>query len=191
MLTEAKIIHTDQRFITGLLQNDAVVVREIYARFSGKIKNYILQNSGTEEDAADVLQEALIAIYQQARYKNLQLSCPFEPFLLLICRRKWLNEIKKLNRRGVTINTDDLSFIGEDVFFDAEQLQAQNDKASLYLEMFNKLGERCREIISKCLGTAPQEEISRELGVSYAYLRKKKSECTAELVNLIKAKMAS
>jgi len=87
-MAEAKLIHTDQRFITGLLQNDTVMVREIYTRFAGKVKNYIVQNSGSEDDAADVFQESLIDIYQQAQYKGLQLTCPFEPFLLLVSKRK-------------------------------------------------------------------------------------------------------
>ena len=184
----AKLIHTDQRYLTGLLQNDTALVREIYDRFSGKIKAHIIQNSGSEDDAADIFQESLIDIYQQALHKGLQLTCPFEPFLLLVCKRKWLNELKKRGRQGVTKSPDDVYNLGEDVFALAEQLQAADDKASLFMAMFKQLGDRCREIISKCLGDKPQDEVAEELGVSYAYLRKKKSECMADLVKLIKAK---
>jgi RNA polymerase sigma factor (sigma-70 family) len=190
-MAEAKLIHTDQRYITGLLQNDTAVVKDIYSRFAGKIKSYIVQNSGSEDDAADIFQESLIDIYQQAQSRGLQLTCPFEPFLLLVCKRKWLNELKKRERRGVTKGTDDLSDTGEDIFALAEQLQQQDEKASLFMQMFEKLGDRCREIIRKCLGTQPQDEVAEELGVTYAYLRKKKSECTAELMKMIKIKMAS
>ena len=191
MSSQAKIIHTDQRFITGLLQNDTAVVKEIYDRFAGKVKSYMLQNNGSDDDAADIFQESLIDIYQQAQYKGLQLTCPFEPFLLLVCKRKWLNELKKKQRQGVTKGTEDLSGIGEDVFALAEQVQVQDEKAALFIAMFEKLGERCREVIRKCLGNKPQDEVAEELGVSYAYLRKKKSECTAELIKLVKARQAS
>ncbi len=191
MSSQAKIIHTDQRFITGLLQNDTAVVKEIYDRFAGKVKSYMLQNNGSDDDAADIFQESLIDIYQQAQYKGLQLTCPFEPFLLLVCKRKWLNELKKKQRQGVTKGTEDLSGIGEDVFALAEQVQVQDEKAALFMAMFEKLGERCREVIRKCLGNKPQDEVAEELGVSYAYLRKKKSECTAELIKLVKARQAS
>jgi RNA polymerase sigma factor (sigma-70 family) len=190
-MAEAKIIHTDQRFITGLLQNDTVLVREIYTRFAGKVRSHIIQNSGSEDDAADIFQESLIDIYQQAQHKNLQLTCPFEAFLLLVCKRKWLNELKKHGRQGVTKDPDDVYDLGEDVFAIAEQMQVQEDKASLFMAMFKQLGERCREIISKCMVNKPQDEVAVELGVSYAYLRKKKSECTAELIKMIKTKQAS
>ena len=189
-MAEAKLIHTDQRYITGLLQNDTALVRDIYNRFAGKVKGYILQNSGSEDDAADIFQESLIDIYQQALHKGLQLTCPFESFLLLVCKRKWLNELKKRGRQGVTKDPDDVYDLGEDVFALAEQLQVQEEKASLFMNMFQKLGERCREIINKCLGNKPQDKVAEELGVSYAYLRKKKSECMAELIKLIKTKQA-
>ena len=115
-MEEAKLIHTDQRFITGLLQNDTALVREIYSRFAGKVKAYILKNNGSEDDAADIFQESLIDIYQQAQQKVLQLTCPFEPFLLLVCKRKWLNELKKRGRQGVTKDPADVYDLGEDVF---------------------------------------------------------------------------
>lgn len=188
---EVKLIHTDQRYITGLLQNDTALVREIYSRFAGKVKSHILQNSGSDADAADIFQESLIDIFQQAQYKGLQLTCPFESFLLLVCKRKWLNELKKRGRQGVTKDIDDVFTLGEDVFALAEQLQLQEANASLFMAMFQQLGDRCREIINKCLGTKQQDEVATDLGVSYAYLRKKKSECTAELIKLIKTKQAS
>lgn len=191
MSIPAKIVHTDQRFVSGLFQNDTAIVRELYNRFANKVKSYIVQNNGSEDDAADIFQEALIDIYQQARYKDLKLTCPFEPFLLLICKRKWLNELKKRDRHRVTKEPDELSDIGEDVLAQAELIQAQADKAKLFMSMFEKLGERCREIIHKCLGNKSQEEVAAELGVTYAYLRKKKSECMAELIKLVQSKQAS
>ena len=190
MSLQAKIVHADQRFVTGLLQNTTEVVKEIYNRFASKVKGYIIHNNGSEDDAADIFQEALIDIYQQARYKDLRLTCPFEPFLLLLCKRKWLNELKKKLRHRVTKEPEELSDLGEDVLALAEQMQLQEDKAKLFMAMFEKLGERCREIIRKCLGNKPQDEVATELGVNYAYLRKKKSECTAELVKLIQSKQA-
>ena len=191
MPAPATIIHTDQRFVTGLLHNDTGLIKEIYRHFAAKVKNYVIKNNGSEDDAADIFQESLIDIYQQARYKFLQLTCPFEPFLLLICKRKWLNELKKRSRQGVTKDPEDLYNIGEDVFALAEQMQIQDDKAKLFIAMFEMLGEKCREIIQKCLGNKPQKQVASELGVTYAYLRKKKSECTSELIKLIHSKQSS
>ena len=182
------IIHTDQRYITALLQNEEAIVREIYSKYAGKIKHYIIANSGSEDDAADIFQEALIDIYNQAKNKQLQLTCPFEPFLLLICKRKWLNVLKKRGREPVTKEVDDVS-IGEDVFALAEQMKQSDQRMQVFLQCFEKLGETCKEIIKKCLGGDDQALIAEQLKVSYGYLRKKKSECLAALTKMIHTQM--
>lgn len=179
-------LHQDHRFIEALLKNDGRVVQELYDKFAGKIKRYIINNSGSENDAADIMQEALIDIYQQAKYKSFKLSCPFEPFLLLVCKRKWLNDLKKRSVLPVTKIDDALLVIGEDVFAEAELLEKQDEEAKHFSLMFEKLGDRCKEIISESLKGDAQELVAEKLGVTYGYLRKKKSECMAALIKLIK-----
>lgn len=179
------VIHTDQRYIQALLENDTLAVREIYSRYAGKVRAYILANSGSEDDAADIFQESLIDIYNQAKNKGLQLTCPFEPFLIIVCKRKWLNELKKRGRQPVTKEVDDVS-IGEDVFAMAEQLKQNNEKMQLFLQCFEKMGTTCKEIIKRCMGGEDQEKIAEQLKVTYGYLRKKKSECMASLTQMIR-----
>lgn len=184
----ATLVHTDQRYITALLDNDTVIIREIYTRYAHRIKHYIMANSGSEDDAADIFQEALVDIYNQARQKQLQLTCPFEPFLLLVCKRKWLNLLKKRGREPVTNHDIDVS-IGEDVFAMAEQMQQHDKKMQVFLQCFEKLGQGCKDILRKCLGGEDQSVIAEQLKVSYGYLRKKKSECMASLTKMIQSQL--
>ncbi|HEY6900455.1 MAG TPA: sigma-70 family RNA polymerase sigma factor [Puia sp.] len=181
------VIHSDQRYIEALLLNDKQIVGEIYQRFAPAIKSHILKNRGTEDDAADIFQESLIDIYNQAKYKDLKLTCPFEPFLLLVCKRKWLNELKKRGHNPVTKSADDLSDWGEDVFAAAERLSHEEDRARIFLQQFERLGGKCREILRLSLTGDRQEKIAEALGVTYGYLRKKKSECMATLLSYIQA----
>jgi len=184
----AKKVHEDQRYLVALLNNEVALVNEIYKKCAGKVKSFVLFNNGSADDAADIFQEALVDIYNQAKYKNLQLTCPFEPFLLLVCKRKWLNELKKRSISQVTKNEDDLLHIGEDTFEQAEALELQKEQASLFLKAFEQLGERCKEIIRWSMKGEAQEKVAETLGVTYGYLRKKKSECMASLVKLIDRK---
>lgn len=178
-------IHPDQRYLEGLLSNDNQVIEEIYRLFAPGIRIQIVQNSGSEEDAADIFQESLIDIYNQAKYKGLQLTCPFQPFLLLVCKRKWLNEIKKRGLRPVTKSSDDLSEHGEDVFAAAEQVGMEEERARFFFRQFERLGEKCREILRLSLTGQRLEKIAGILGVTYGYLRKKKSECMATLMSYV------
>lgn len=181
--------HPDQRYVTALLSNDTLVIKEIYQKYSGNIRRYIVANSGSEDDAADIMQEALIDIYRQASEQQLQLTCPFEPYLLLICKRKWLNNLKKSGRQPVTKELDDVS-VGEDVFALAEQLQQQDHRMKVFLDCFQQLGTSCKDILKRCLGGGDQESIAASLNISYAYLRKKKSECMATLTKNIQSQLS-
>ena len=181
--------HPDQRYVEALLSNDTLVVREIYQKFSGNIRRYIVANSGTEDDAADIMQEALIDIYRQASGQGLQLTCPFEPYLLLICKRKWLNQLKKSGRTPVTKELDDVS-MGEDVFALAEQTKQQDHRMQVFLDCFKALGTSCQEILRKCLSGQDQETIAGQLKISYGYLRKKKTECMGTLTKNIQSQLS-
>lgn len=160
------------------------MVSEIYRLYSPAIKRYIVANNGTEDDAADIFQEVLTDIYLQATQKQLALTCPFEPFLLLLCKRKWLNELKKRGRQPVTKDVDDV-YIGEDVFAQAEILQQQHSKMELFLACFEKMGDACKDILRRYMSGEAQETIASQLNVSYGYLRKKKSECMGTLTKMI------
>jgi RNA polymerase sigma factor (sigma-70 family) len=183
----AKNIHPDQRYITGLVNNDTPVINEIYKHCAGKVKSWITFNNGSEDDAADIFQEALMDVYRQGKYKSLELTCPFEPYLLLVCKRKWLNQIKKRSILPVTNDEEDLLHIGEDTFAHADELENQQQQSELFYSAFEKLGERCKEIISWSMKGEAQEKVAETLGVTYGYLRKKKSECMASLIKMVQS----
>jgi RNA polymerase sigma factor (sigma-70 family) len=187
MNATTKTIHVDQRYLQGLVENSSTVIREIYERFADKVKSYILKNNGDEEDAADILQEALINIYRQAKNGALLLSCPFEAFLLLVCKRKWLNELKKRGSKRVTNDLERVSDTGVDELALSEQIMEQDQKTGLFLAMFEKLGDTCKKIIRISLNGKPQDENAAALGLTYSFFRKKKSECMATLMKYIQA----
>ncbi|RZK81328.1 MAG: sigma-70 family RNA polymerase sigma factor [Pedobacter sp.] len=183
----AKNLHIDQRMVDGLINNDHMIINEIYKRCATKVKSWITFNNGSEDDAADVFQEALMDIYNQAKYKSLELTCPFEPYLLLICKRKWLNQIKKKSILPVTNLEEDLLNIGEDTFANADFLEDQAKQSAMFYSAFGKLGDRCKEIITWSMKGEAQEKVAETLGVTYGYLRKKKSECMASLIKIVQS----
>ena len=141
------LVHADQRYITALLENDQQLIRDIYRRFAPTIRSHILNHRGTADDAADILQESLIDIYNQAKHNDLRLTCPFEPFLLLICKRKWLNELKKRGHSPVTKLSDDLSEWGEDSFAAAEDVSREEEKARVFLQQHKEVAREIEEQI--------------------------------------------
>ncbi|WP_109851403.1 RNA polymerase sigma factor [Aquimarina sp. AU58] len=176
--------HSDQKYIEALLKNDTVVLTEIYNKFAPKVVGYIKNNSGDESRAQDIIQETLITIYKQAKEKGLQLTCPFDAYFFLLCKRKWLNELKKHSNNQVTINEEIVSIDDESVRF-AEETEIFNAKHELFKEMFDQLGKACRELLKVTFTTKSMEEVALKLGQSYGYVRKKKSLCIGQLTKLV------
>ena len=179
-----KKIHEDQKYIDGLLKNNSFIIQAIYDKFVPKVINYIKQNSGDADQAQDVIQETLITIYNQASQKKLQLTCPFDAYFFLLCKRKWLNELKKKTNKEVTINEEVLS--KDD---DSQELAFETslfgEKQELFNTMFQKLGNACKDLIKATFKIKSMEEVAKSLGVTYAYARKKKSLCIGKLTKLV------
>ena len=179
-----KNIHPDQLYIDGLLQNNSSIIQSIYKKFAPNVKNFIRTNSGDDDQAQDVIQEVLITIYNQAKTNGLQLSCPFDAYFFLLCKRRWFNELKKLSNKEVTLQDDNVS-IDESVQEMTFQTEVFDEKQSLVDEMFQKLGEKCQEVLKLSFVTKTMEEVAEKLNVTYGYVRKKKSLCTGQLTEMI------
>jgi len=179
-----KKIHEDQKYIDGLLKNNAFIIQAIYDKFVPKIVNYIKQNNGSTDKAQDVIQDVIITIYNQASQKKLQLTCPFDAYFFLLCKRKWLNELKKSSNKEVTINEEVLSK-GDDAPELAFETSVFGEKQALFTEMFQKLGTACKDLLTATFKIKSMEEVAKSLSITYAYARKKKSLCIGKLTELV------
>jgi RNA polymerase sigma factor (sigma-70 family) len=178
-------VHQDQKYIDGLLMNSPLVIKSIYDRFVPKVVGYIKKNSGNEDSAKDVVQEVLVAIYNQAKNKGLQLTCPFDAYFFLLCKRRWLNQIKKSALNEVTINEEVVS-INDDAVQLADELDMEQQRKLVFDRMFQKLGDACKDLLKTSFEIKSMEEVAQKLGITYAYARKKKSLCIGELTRMVR-----
>ncbi|MGM0581091.1 MAG: RNA polymerase sigma factor [Bacteroidota bacterium] len=178
--------HPDQYYVDGIKQNDSNVIREIYDSYSEKVINFICKNSGNESQAADIIQEVLITIFKQAQNEGLTLTCPFDAYFFLLCKRKWLNELKKNSKEQVTSNSDHLSIV-DSAYEMAEETALLEEKELLFQEMFQKLSDTCKDLLKTSFKINNMEEVAKKLDISYAYARKKKSLCVGKLTELVRS----
>lgn len=179
-------MHTDQRYIEALRNNDSVLLSEIYRKYAPSIEAYLKSKGANTEECGDVFQESLIDIFKLAADGKFVLTCPFEAFLLLICKRKWINMLKKKSRSGVTKSLDEgYHYLKDGAAEEAMAHAHQLEQEQLVMDLLEQLSERCREIIRASYLSDSQQKLAEQLGVSYAYLRKKKSICMSELIELV------
>jgi RNA polymerase sigma factor (sigma-70 family) len=177
--------HEDQLYIEALLKNDSKVLSKIYKNFSNKIVSFVKNNNGNSDDAQDIIQETLVTIYHQAKEKNLVLTCPFDAYFFLLCKRRWLNELKKRGNSRVTI-VEEITSITEEQEKQVEETEIFELQHQLFESKFKELGKKCQELLSATFKIKSMEEVAKFLGVNYGYARKSKSECMGKLTQLVK-----
>ena len=177
-------LHPDQIYIDGLANNDSAIIQSIYKKFVPKVVSYIRNNSGDTDQAQDVVQEIMILLFNQAKAKKLQLTSPFDAYFFLLCKRKWLNEIKKSSNKGVTLDEDKTSTneLTEEMVLATEVF---DEKQQLFDTMFQNLGDKCQELLKLSFTIKSMEEVAEKLNVTYGYVRKKKSLCVGQLTQWI------
>lgn len=108
------------------------------------IANLICTNNGTEQEAKDVYQEAIIAFYEKLQQKDFTLTCRIKTYLYAVCRRLWLKRLSEKKRYGGNIPEME-TFLGIE-----EEIDSIEEKERSFNQMdaaLKSLGEPCRSII--------------------------------------------
>lgn len=115
-------------------------LRTLY-NYLPKVKKMIRYNSGTNEDALDIFQEALIIFCKKVEQPTFQLTSNIDTYLFGICRLLWHNELRK-RQTTTPINTLDLPD-NLNIEEDLDQLS----KHKLAEQALNQLGKKCLELL--------------------------------------------
>lgn len=160
-------IHPDQKYIDGLVANDSIVIEMIYKKFAPKAIQFITNNSGDKDQAQDVIQQILTLIFRQAKAGKLHLTCPFDAYFFLLCKRRWLKELKKSDNKELPIYENVVS-----VNESAHELIAQTEE----FEKEKKTFEHENKLSIPAGRDAFEENLTK---ISDKYFNKKKQKSTS------------
>lgn len=163
----------EESFILGLC-------REVFP----SIANHVRNNSGTDQEAEDLFQDALTATYQKIRDEKIVLRCSMKTFLFAISKKMWLYRLRSRGKQVLEQDLSSLDFVSDD---DLEKTTEESERMSLYFKYFDELGDACKSVLTMYFRGVSMEEIaSRHSYKSANYAKKKKFECKKRLVELIK-----
>ncbi len=179
--------YTKEELLNGILKNDNLVLQYIYKSYFYKVNFYIRKNSGNDDDAHDIFQEAIIVIYRKLKDNKLQITgCTLETYLFAVCKMLWLKQLE--SRRNEQLDFYDNQEQFEDV--DTEDLQEvieKNERYKLYQKHFKNLGKDCQKILQLYFDKVPLRQVAQIMGYkSEMYAKKRKYKCKEYLVKSIK-----
>lgn len=134
----------DELIVSEIRKKNEVVLRELYKMHFPMVMNLVCSNSGTEQEAKDIYQEAVIAFYERVQQEHFRLTCRIKTFLYAICRRLWLKRLSEKKRFHGNIDETETFLQIDDVMLDMDEREKQFSQMSKALD---GLGEPCRSII--------------------------------------------
>jgi RNA polymerase sigma factor (sigma-70 family) len=123
------------RWRQALLTDRDKTLEYLYTRTWPVVRQYVKQQQGTEEDAKDVLQDAMIIFFEKVVHDQLVLTAAPVTYLAAISKNRWRQEMEKRSRQLFSPDNP-------------EPQPAEPDAASANLMHFvDQLGEKCRDIL--------------------------------------------
>ena len=172
----------DQKLLEGLLASDNQSITRVYDLALPTVIRWVKENNGSESDARDIFQEALIALFQKLETGDFKLTCTLKSFLRIMCRNLWLTRLRNKGKfQGTSI--DDI----EPVVLDDNMLERieHSERQQLFFKHFDNLGESCRKILQWFFDKIPLKKIAEKLDTSENYIKKRKFICKEKLVKAI------
>jgi RNA polymerase sigma factor (sigma-70 family) len=159
-------------------RGDEKALEMIYKKYYRMMVKIVVSNSGTEEEARDIYQEALIVFWQKATSGNLVMTAKMSTYIYSICQNLWRKELDRKKR---------LSNEEKDtpVTMDTES----KERNSIVAKCIEQLGETCRKVLMYYyFEEMSMQDIADRLGFANTDTAKtKKYKCKKKLDELIKA----
>ncbi|MEY2901666.1 MAG: hypothetical protein RLY89_772 [Bacteroidota bacterium] len=178
-----KAEQNEQALLKGLANNDSKAIETIYKDNFNMVQAFVLNNNGSYDDARDIFQEAMIALYEKAQSESFVLTCQIKTYVYSICRRLWLKKLQQMGRFSNQIdNLDETVPVEEDL----EIHEKRNAEFAIMDRAMKSLGEPCKSLLEgyyvKKMG---MQELAEEFGYTNAdNAKNQKYKCLMRLKKL-------
>lgn len=177
---------TNQEIIKGIAHSDSRTLTGFYERNYTVIQKLIVTNSGNEAEVPDVFQDALLLLYQKIKKKDLQLTCSIHTYFYAICKKVWMNKLRRKNKILYHDQLEEVIPQEEAVTEDLEIDMIAAEKEALFRKYLLQLGEPCSQLLALIFNEENYRTIAQKLGITEGNVRKKKFDCKEKLLKMIR-----
>jgi RNA polymerase sigma factor (sigma-70 family) len=89
---------SDEEAIARIKKGDERALDFLYKKNYKMMTNMIIKNNGSEDEAKDIYQEALLVIWQKALSEDFMLTSKISTYLYSVCKNLWRKELERKSR---------------------------------------------------------------------------------------------
>lgn len=172
----------DSEILVKISRGDERALDYLYKKYYRMMVKLVISNNGSEEEAKDIYQEALIVFWQKVISGNFTLTSKISTYLYSICLNLWRKELDRKSKMSHE-EKDGIEFIEDD----------KKERIKIITECINALGETCRKVLSYYyFDGMSMSEIAAKMNFANPDTAKtKKYKCKQRLDKLIKTKYSA
>ena len=176
--------------LPAIKANDEQVLRQLYIGAYPTVARYVQKNSGTEDDAKDIYQEAFLAAWRNIQLDKFQATdaSVLPAYIFQIAKNKWIDHLRSRKNKHIVSLEDSMV---NSTTNDTDMVSAENAE---YLDTvkneMKSLGERCRELLNRFYYHKQSiREIAQHFNWTEPSAKNNKYRCLQELRTLVKNKV--
>jgi RNA polymerase sigma factor (sigma-70 family) len=179
-------LHNDAKILDLIRKGDdekSLVM--LYKANRRPVVSFVIKNSGSADDAEDILQEAVVVLWEKVRSGKFHYESQLSTFIMGTAKNIWL---RRLARRRKEIPEE--TTIDEVKSLDPSPLEEliEKDRSKLVRDSLNKLGDPCKKLLLLFYWEElPLEKIALQMGFANAEtVKSKKYQCKKALERILK-----
>ncbi|MEM7105548.1 MAG: sigma-70 family RNA polymerase sigma factor [Bacteroidota bacterium] len=177
---------TDDQLVAAIRQGGKEAEKAIHSLYKdhrNQVIQFILSKNGSENDALDVFQDAVISLVTSIEEGKFKGGSTVKTYLFAISKRLWYRKFNRNTRDDKFRNDFEQKEVTDR---DPETLLLKKDRESKIEEVMNQLKPRSREVLMLWIRNYSMKEIAEIMGFKNEQVaRNKKSNSLKELKDLI------
>lgn len=133
--------YSDDLLIQALSNGDNDALEYVYKTYWPMVLHFVQVNSGVKDDARELYQESIIALYEKSKDKQFKLTCSLKTYIYSICRNKWMNQLR--NKRVVDDIEEYTDTLSDDTDDQPELIISDVEMA----EAISGMGDPCKSLL--------------------------------------------
>lgn len=173
----------NSKYLEALISSNTLVIKAIYENNFHKVKTFVLNNKGQQQDAEDIFQKALMQLAVRYKKERFVINTSFEAYLFTVCKNLWRRE---LNKSKIRVTHND--FIEpKDDNEDIALAILEQKRWELFKECLELISDNCKQILNLFFAKTSYADIMAKYNYnSETVVRQRVFKCKNKLKELVK-----
>ncbi len=177
-------LNEDARILDQIRKGEEEALVRLYKANERAVSAFVMKNKGSQDDAEDMLQEAVVIFWERVRTGRYEHTAKISTFIFATVKNMWMRRLARARREVATDVENDSTRDGNVSALDE---MIETEEAGMVSSALDKLGNPCRQLLLLYYWEElPMDEIAAKMGFANANtVKSKKYQCKKALEKLL------